>query len=267
MKTFAALFLALVLSLRAEERHFIEFEGTASPDGRYAVAWSFPANKKVDWLKLTRGESHWEMTEEQQKYFYALLGDTLRKVENYIIDTKTEQPVLTLPNFDHWAFRDTELPRSDIHAAWTPKGDMVVVTQKNSHWGLAAVTIVRLPKEAKPTGQDILKNLERLIEQAVSKKFSKDRVFQQDREKLVFSFSEFQFLDASRLGLHMEVYAHKDADDGFEYEADAVFSLRTTKTKNGTSLTCELVSLSSKQPASANTKTEPLKPAIKAPAR
>jgi hypothetical protein len=266
MKTIAALFLALVLSLCAEERRFIEFEGTASPDGRYAVGWSFPASKKVDWQKLMKGAPDEMMTDEQSKYFDELIGDDARDVENYILEKKTAQPVLTLSDFNHWSFRGFGLNRSAVHAAWTPKSDMVVVAQ-DARWDQAALTIVILPKEGKPTEQDILNTVERCIENAITKRFAKNWTFKRDREGVIYSFSEFQLLGINRLGLHVYVSPPHSKEDSFTYEADAVFSLRPTKTKGGTSLTCELVSLSSKQPPSANTKTEPLKPAIKAPAR
>ena len=243
MKTVAALFLALVLSLRAEERHFIEFEGTTSPDGRYAVAWSFSDSTKVDWQKLRKGEPGEEMTDEQQKYFFELLGGDVPDVENCIINKKNGQPVLTLSGFNHWSFRGRGFNRSYIHAAWTPKANMVVVVQ-DARFGHRALTLVSFSEAGKITQTDALQTLTHLIEKAIARKFAKNPTFKRDREGLYYTFSEFQFLNADRLGLHVDASRPKDPES-FTYEADAVFSLITTKTKGGTSLKYKLVSLSS----------------------
>src|SRR4030095_11733652 len=126
-----ALLSVSALSGEEAKRDYLVIEKTASPNGKYAIAWTLPKGPKLDWEKFRSGESGRNNVPIE-------LYDTERdiEVENHLIELRSGRKLAKLGS-SFWALPDGSHPNHELlEIAWSAKSDFAVVLQHlRFEWG------------------------------------------------------------------------------------------------------------------------------------
>jgi hypothetical protein len=123
-----ALFLAAVLAapgVLQSQQTWIPFEGTASPDGRYCLAWGM-VGVPLD-------------ASDPDKLIQDLDPDT---VENYLVDLKTGEPIAILGS-THFAVGDIAKNRGSLTAIWR-KDSRAILAEEAARFGSELVMLIEI---------------------------------------------------------------------------------------------------------------------------
>ncbi|MBW4510347.1 MAG: hypothetical protein KME64_28090 [Scytonematopsis contorta HA4267-MV1] len=160
---------------------------TNSPNRQYAIAWGIPGR--------TRNSSEIEPT------------DNLDKVENYLVDIKTNKIITTLRNCQYFPSQN----HGSYFVHWSANSQLVLFTHQRK-WEPQAVSLANV------NGVQV-NVLDRLVKDARAYLAKNDSVaYQANQKKLVFNLendSKSLQLTESRLLLPVNVYIPK-AENGYE---------------------------------------------------
>jgi len=88
--------------------NYVILSDTASPDGKYSLAWGYSSGAGIDYEKLNKGD---------EAYFGTIPeGNT---VENYIVDTAAAKIVCKIPDCDFYALGAIIKGNTYITATWS----------------------------------------------------------------------------------------------------------------------------------------------------
>ena len=129
-------------------------KGTASPDGRYALAWGVKG--VADLKKLLKSGAEVDTD----------------KLENYILDTTTGTPVTTLAEASFYTTANGDaVSDADLAAAWSPASDTVVVNYYAGKWGNVFLRAYGIADGAVKGNTEIQPELEKQANAFLAKKY------------------------------------------------------------------------------------------------
>ncbi|OKH39874.1 hypothetical protein NIES2101_35350 [Calothrix sp. HK-06] len=173
------------------------FDSTNSPNKRYAVAWGIPGRKSNSPELDT--------------------NDDFDKVENYLVDTKTNKVITklkyskTFPNENH----------GGITTAWTPNSKLLLVVH-NGKWQPRNVSLVNVNNVQVGIFDQLVKDTRAYLAK------NDGAAFQKNKERLVFSLDtskSFKLTDNS-LQIPIDIYIPK-AENGYERKVLLTYQVNT----------------------------------------
>lgn len=200
-------------------KSFLVFPDTASPDGRYAIAWGLPNHSEI-WSKVYQFEnehpSDAELSDEDLKRAHELFEsvlDVANDVENYIVDVRDGRIVHKL-GCPRAGGATSDLPeywvahgrpnRHHLEVLWSRSGNIVLI---NHTFRWDCVSFCAVPVYAGQTGSelDLNKVLGDAVRSFVAKSFPRGSGY--SKKDLDVSFSNL----------------HQVGDNQFSVQADAEF--------------------------------------------
>ena len=109
-------------------------DGTASPDGHYAIAWGVPGLSAYRWNALVAADDEALVDD---------LADHPEKVADYLVDVRAGRVVLTVRGFHYWNTSASKQNHMGLVAVWAPSGRRAVLLY-DSKWTTRAVALVRV---------------------------------------------------------------------------------------------------------------------------
>jgi hypothetical protein len=223
---------------------YLIFDGTQSPDGRYAVAWGLPKDPDV-WATVSRFEREHsagtKLTEEGSKQadeiFQSVIG-VAQDVENYMVDVRDGKIIRKLdcpraPGVtadrelepDYWRAAGGHPNRHDLEVIWSRAGDLVLVNH-TYRWDCVTfcAALIRDGKAA------LLLDLNKKLGEAALNFIVKSLPRGYSKNDLNVSFSDTEQLGEFKFWTHAEVGAGRSPEVG---GGGAIYFTLTPVRENG----------------------------------
>ena len=196
-------------------------KGTASPDGRYALAWGVKGLADVK-NALNGGD---------------IDGD---KLENYIIDTTTGKAITTVAEGAFYTDAEGNAARrAEMSTAWSPSSDIVVVNYYAGKWGNVFLRAYGIADGAVTGASEIQPELEKQANAFLAKKYGAK--YKKVKDDLIFYHSKLGAEKAGDYSIVASTGLLKNADQ--EDELGAHMRVRFQVADDGGALTSKIVSV------------------------
>ncbi|PYJ11650.1 MAG: hypothetical protein DMF06_02010 [Verrucomicrobia bacterium] len=215
---------------RADLKPYLVFEKTASPDGRYAIAWGLPKHPDV-WAKVCEfdrkaaagSELNDEDSQEGNQEVFQRVVDVAEDVENYVVDLREGKIVHKLQGRrgpesepEYFVAANTRPNRHDLEVVWANTGRFVLI---NHTYRWDCVTFCALPVDDKHVGPelDLNKPLGDAVRRFVAKSLPAGSGY--SKKDLNISFSDLKQSGDANFSTHSEAVIGKDwSSDGADVE-------------------------------------------------
>ena len=168
------------------EKAYSVFDGTESPDGRFAVAWGLPKHPDI-WTKVATAD---------QANAETILGDvgTVEgDVENYLVDLR-EKTILCKLSSTYRTVGDLRPNRHHLEVVWSRAGDIVIVNHI-FRWDCLAFGALRIIEDKPGPIVDLKKGLDATVRNHLAKSFPTKAPF--SKKDLAISFSSVEEINLS----------------------------------------------------------------------
>jgi hypothetical protein len=179
---------------------WLVFEGTESPDGRYAVAWGLPKHPEV-WAEICRSFREQDQRKFEDDEKIAVPEDD---VENYIVDLQEKKVLERLtsnhelvPNY--WQLPHLSPNRHGLELVWSRAGDVILVNHA-FRWDSVTFCAVRVSNGKAGSVVDLHKGLGPALRNQMAKSFPRGAAF--SRNDLALLFDDVEQLDGSKFSVH-----------------------------------------------------------------
>ena len=129
----------------AAKTSFYLLPNTASPTGKYALAWGIRGNNSVDWNRIVNGDN---------TYLDSLLGSTGMNVEDYLVNQNSKTVIGTLSGVRYWAIANRSENNGAMQAAWRADEHLLLVVHQGK-WTYQSFDAVRVNHNAITHRNDI----------------------------------------------------------------------------------------------------------------
>ena len=209
---------------------YLVFEETASPDGRYAIAWGLPKHPDV-WAKVCEFDREApagsdlkdEDSKEGSEEVFQRVVDVAEDVENYVVDLREGKIVHKLQCMrgpesepEYFVAASNRPNRHHLEVVWANTGKFVLI---NHTYRWDCVTFCALPVDDKHVGPalDLNKPLGDAVRRFVAKSFPAGSGY--SKKDLNISFSDLKQFGDAKFSTHSEAVMGKDwSSDGADLE-------------------------------------------------
>jgi hypothetical protein len=213
------------------ERSYLVIEGTTSPNGQYAVAWTLPKGPRIDWEKFRSGE--------RSSDYLPDLDDSKSdiEVEDNLIELKSGRKLVTVAA-GYWA-----LPKNDassglkfqsaeafMEVAWSAQSDFVVVLHRlrsGPEWG--SLRAVQLADGAVAGELESGADLEAAVRSHLKKLYRQE--YERGKEHLNLHISDVKSLGGSKFSL--STVANLENKEGNRSYRGSILRFELRPGKNG----------------------------------
>jgi hypothetical protein len=202
---------------------WLVFEGTESPDGRYAVAWGLPKHPEV-WAEICRSfrEQAQRKFEDDEKI--AVPEDD---VENYIVDLQEKKVLERLtsnhelvPNY--WRLPHLSPNRHDLEVVWSRASDVVLVNHA-FRWDSVTFCAVRVSNGKAGSVVDLHKGFGPALRNQMAKSFPRGAMF--SKNDLALLFEDAEQLQGSKFSVHATAVNPAKGENSWSGDAVIHFTL------------------------------------------
>ena len=196
---------------------YLVFKDTASPDGRYAVAWGLPRHPDV-WAKVFEFQrlhpAEVELNEEDRKHAEEVFDSANAvsdDVENYIVDVRDGKIIHKLdcprnpdvpPALEsYWAAAGTVPNRHSLDVVWSQPGNLVLVNH-TFRWDCVTFCALLIRDGKVGPSLDLNNKLGAAVRSFVAKSFPRGTGY--SKNNLNVCFSEVKQLGETKFSAHVE---------------------------------------------------------------
>jgi hypothetical protein len=201
---------------------YLVLKDTASPDGRYAVAWGLPTHPDV-WAKVCEFErlhpADVDLNEEDRKQAHELfesVAEVANDVENYLVDVRDGKIIHKLdcprnPQVprtlepEYWSAAGTAPNRHSLEVVWSQTGNLVLVNH-TYRWDCLTFCAILVREGKVGSSLDLNNKLGAAVRTFAAKSFPRGY----SKNNLNVSFSEVKQLGETKFSAHVEAVFEKE---------------------------------------------------------